>query len=110
MSPDTTTWTFTQRTDERTQTWSWRRSVANGSSEAASAEYPCYAAAVMDAVQKGFKPKTDYHVVEWAGRIVHFRPGQPPVAVSAGTGSRLTRSARRAAERTGGAYPGLSVR
>jgi hypothetical protein len=49
----------------------------------------------MDAVQKGFKPKTDYHVVEWAGRIVHFVPGRPPVAVCAGTGTRLTRSARR---------------
>jgi hypothetical protein len=110
MPSNDTTWKFIQRTGSRTQMWSWRRLAPDDSIEAASAEFPCYAAAVMDAVQKGFKPKTDYHVVEWAGRIVHFRPGRPPMAVSAVTGNRLTRSARRAAERTGAACRDVSVR
>ena len=74
-------WKFLQRTEDSRQTWSWRRMGADRSIEMASGQFPSYAAAVMDAVQNGFRPKEQPYLVEWPGRLVRIAPGQRPQTI-----------------------------
>jgi hypothetical protein len=70
-------WRFVQ-SDERRPTWSWHHS---GSEPASAYGFASYAAAAMDAVRRGFRPKIHAYVVEQAGRFVRFAPGQRPAPV-----------------------------
>jgi hypothetical protein len=72
-------WKFVQRDELGRQRWKWLRTAAGGA--IASVDFPSYAAAVMDAVNKGFRPKSEVYLVESPGRLIRFEPGRRPLTV-----------------------------
>ena len=72
-------WKFVQHDERGRQRWKWLRTAAGGA--IASGDFPSYAAAVMDAVTRGFRPKSEPYLVESPGRLVRFEPGRRPVTV-----------------------------
>jgi hypothetical protein len=75
-------WRFVENGELGRQRWTWRRKMTvDGAIEAASRDFPSYAAAVMDAVSKGFRPKSEPYLVESLGRLIRFEPGRRPVTI-----------------------------
>jgi hypothetical protein len=72
-------WKFVQHGEPGRQRWKWLWTAAGGAT--ASGDFPSYAAAVMDAIGKGFRPKSEPYLVESPGRLIRFEPGRRPVRV-----------------------------
>ncbi len=79
MKASSVSWKFVRYDGLGRQRWNWLRTEADAAT--ASEDFPSYAAAVMDAVGKGFRPKSESYLVESPGRLVRFEPGRRPVTV-----------------------------
>jgi hypothetical protein len=78
MKTERAAWTFLQGGELGRQKWTWRRMKDDGVIETSPSEYPSYAAAVMNAVSQGFRPKSEPYLVESLGRLIRFDPARRP--------------------------------